>query len=196
LITQATVTREKTLILMFENVDVLMFSTCLMNNERTMATRRDVIQFIVSYVVICVGSGLFTFLFFRWFPFLGWLGISFLILGAIGIVDIRRRGVELKRTNPELFEKLRAESKKRAQERRAREVRFSDFPRWMLVLAIVVVVVGSADEFRLLRLNASLETVVGVLTLLFIVYYLYYEFKIIRKKRKASSPSLPQKQEL
>jgi len=127
---------------------------------------------------------------------LGWLGISFLILGAIGIVDIRRRGVELKRTNPELFEKLRAESKKRAQERRAREVRFSDFPRWMLVLAIVVVVVGSADEFRLLRLNASLETVVGVLTLLFIVYYLYYEFKIIRKKRKASSPSLPQKQEL
>jgi hypothetical protein len=150
----------------------------------------SIIVLVLLFTGICLAP-----LFFLSY-FVGFLGISFLSLAIAGIVYLNLKTREFKRTNPELYEKERAEFRKKAEETRAREVRFSDFPRWMLVLLIVVVVVGFADGFGLLRLNTSLETVVGVLAFLFIVYYLYYDFKIIRKKRKASSPSLSQKQEL
>jgi hypothetical protein len=154
-----------------------------------MVTRRDVVQFIVSFAVLCIGSGLLPFLFFD-FSSLGLLGILFLILGVIGLFDIRRRASELNRRNPELFEAMRAESKKRAQEERAREVHLADFPPWLIALLAIAVVVGFMGEIGLFRFNGFLETLLFVLMIVFLVYYFLYERKIRNKKKKqALEPS-------
>jgi membrane associated rhomboid family serine protease len=150
---------------------------------------RDVLQFVVFYIVICIGSGFFALLFFG-LSFWGFLGISFLIIGIIGILDIRRRGLALKRTNPELFEKLRAEAKKRAQERRAREIHFSDYPAWMIVVLTIMAVFSFAYWVGLFQLNNIFWAIlISVLMFLFLIYYFVYQIKITKKKKKLALPS-------
>jgi hypothetical protein len=146
----------------------------------------DTLLGAVIFVVLCIGCGLLPFLFFG-FLFWGLLGISFLILDGIVMIAIRRKASAFKRTNPELYEKMRAESKKRAQEMRAREIRLSDFPPWLIALLTIAVAVGFMGEIGLFRFNGFLETLLSVLMVLFLVYYFLYKRKIINKKKRDSN---------
>jgi len=153
-----------------------------MEEQKKAIEKRNIFWFLISYGVICIGSGLSPLLYFG--PlFLGLLGISFIVLGSIGIVAIRKKTSALKRTNPELYEVLRAEAQKRAQKRRAREVHFSDFPLWIIALLAIVAVIGFIGEIGFLPSDTPFTSVLTVLIILFLAYYFYYEHKIRKKKK-------------
>ena len=157
-----------------------------------MSTQRDARSFFVSFIIVCIGSAFAPALFFG-YTLLGILGFIFLGIGISGILyviyDVRRKALMLKRTNPEAFESLRTEAKKRAERQRALEVRLTDFPSWIIVLLGAVVVVGFLGEIGFFQFNGFLETILFVLIVLFLAYYLLLKRKIRSKKKQAAEKS-------
>jgi uncharacterized membrane protein YfcA len=94
-----------------------------------------------------------------------------------------------KRRNPELFEALRAESKKRIEAARAREVSLKDLPIWLVALLGIVAVVGFMGELGLLNFNPLLESLLIVLMVLFLAYYFLYKRRIRKEKQQTSLDS-------
>jgi uncharacterized membrane protein len=147
-----------------------------------METHKTFLGFVVL-VLLGMGCGSLPFL-FSGIPFLGLLGLSFLILDVIIIIAIRKKGLALKRTNPELFEALRAEAKRKAQEARAREIRLTDFPRWFIPLLFIAVAFAFIELSGLFAANALLENLLLVFIILFLACSFFYEYKIRKKKKR------------
>jgi len=154
-----------------------------MEEQKKAVKRRQAVWFLVSYVVICIGSGLLPLLFFRFYV-LGSLGVSFVLLGIVGIIGMRRITRELKGTNPELYAALRADTEKRVQELRARQLRFSDLPRWLIVLFVIEVALINMELLGFFSSSPPLETLLTILMFLFVAYFSLYVRKIRNRKKK------------
>ena len=119
-----------------------------------------------------------------WNLFLTFLGVFFLIFGGIGILIARRIVSSIKRANPEAFEALRAEARKRREKEKT-----VDLPLWIMILLGVATLVGVLGEIGAFRFNPFLDSLLLVLLIIFLIYYFLYKRKVRNKQYAAKTES-------
>jgi Ca2+/Na+ antiporter len=140
----------------------------------------------ISVVMFFIGIFLVSAFLF-WIPFLGFLGISFLVFFIVVVALLRRKTSIVKRTNPEVIEALRAQSRKRKESEKT--VGIKDLPIWLVALLIIATAVGYMGELGLFSPTTLLGFLLSVLMFLFLIYYFLYKRKIRNKKYSANSDS-------
>jgi len=141
----------------------------------------------ISVVILFIGIFLVSAFLF-WIPFLGFLGISFLIFFGVVVALVRRKMSIVKRTNPEVIEAMNAEGNKNREKERV--VGLKDLPPWLIALLAVVVAVGFMGELGIFNFNPLLETLLLLSVILFLIYYYLYKRRVRNKKYGLNSGSL------
>ena len=133
----------------------------------------------ISVIVLFIGIFLApTFLF--WIPFLGLLGVAFLLFACVGIALVRRRVSLARRTNPEAVEALfpqRIEAKQKEK-----TVGIKDLPIWLITLIIAAVLVSYMGWMGAFRFNALVEGLLSAFVILSLIYYFLYKHRIENRK--------------
>jgi membrane protein implicated in regulation of membrane protease activity len=138
----------------------------------------------ISVVMLFIGIFLVS-IFLFWIPFLGFLGISFLIFSIVVVILVRRKMSIVKRTNPEVVEALRAQSRKSREKEKT--VGIKDMPPWLVVLLLVAIVVGYMGWFGAFSFNPLVEMLIFVLMVVFLIYYFLYKHRVRNKKYSVNS---------
>jgi len=141
----------------------------------------------ISVVILFIGIFLVSAFLF-WIPFLGFLGISFLIFFGVVVALVRRKMSIIKRTNPEVIEAMNAQGNKNREKERI--VGLKDLPPWLIALLVVVVAVGFMGELGIFNPNPLLGTLLLLLVILFLIYYYLYKRRVRNKKYGLNSGSL------
>jgi len=141
----------------------------------------------ISVVILFIGIFLVSAFLF-WIPFLGFLGISFLVFFGVVVALLRRKMSIVKRKNPEVIEAMNAKDNKNREKERT--VGLKDLPRWLITLLAVVVAVGFMGELGIFNPNPLLETLLLILVILFLIYYYLYKRRVRNKKYGLNSGSL------
>jgi len=141
----------------------------------------------ISVVILFIGIFLVSAFLF-WIPFLGLLGISFLIFFGVVVALVRRKMSIVKRTNPEVIEAMNAEGNTNKEKEGIAGLK--DLPPWLIALLAVVVAVGFMGELGIFNFNPLLETLLLLSVILFLIYYYLYKRRVRNKKYGLNSGSL------
>ena len=141
----------------------------------------------ISVVILFIGIFLVSAFLF-WIPFLGFLGISFLVFFGVVVALVRRKMSIVKRKNHEVIEAMNAEGNKNREKERI--VGLKDLPPWLITLLAVVVAVWFIGELGIFNPNPLLETLLLILVILFLIYYYLYKRRARDKKHGVNSGSL------
>jgi amino acid transporter len=154
------------------------------------------LKYITSICLILLLLGLsLLFLFFVSIA-LTFLGASFLALGLFGMVLVRRKAAEIKRTKPEVFKAERERAVKRIEKQKEKELNIKDLPVWLIALLIVAIIIGSMGEIGVFNSNPFLQTVILLLLIFLIIIYYFYKRKITSKKHSGQNPDQSKEPEL
>jgi len=151
-----------------------------------MELKKWMILSYISFVFLCIGIFLVSAFLF-WIPFLGFLGISFLIFFIVVVILVRRKMSIVKRTNPEVIEALRAQSRKSREKEKT--VGIKDLPIWLIVLLLAGMVISHMGWFGAFSFSPLVETLLSVLMVVFLIYYFLYKRRVRNKKYGVNSDS-------
>jgi 4-hydroxybenzoate polyprenyltransferase len=140
----------------------------------------------ISLVFLFIGIFLVSAFLF-WIPFLGFLGVSFLIFFIVVVILIRRKMSIVKRTNPEVIEALRAQSRKSREKEKT--VGIKDLPIWLIVLLLAAMVISYIGWFGAFSFSPLVDTLLSILMVAFLIYYFLYKRRVRNKKYGANSDS-------
>ena len=137
---------------------------------------------IVAYTsVILLFTGLFLFVtFLFWNIFLMLLGASLLIASIIGLALYRKKWSTIKRTNPEIVEAMKAEFKERVEKEKTLSIK--DIPPLLIAILLVALVISFLGEVGAFRFSPILDFLLGILTILLLIYYFIGKRRVKKEK--------------